>query len=133
HLYSRPGREVEDSAVLLLELEGDRVISLEVTWALLAERERQYLQVIGTGGSGSLPPIRVFKDTESGLLDLSPQLTQSRENQFTASYRQELAHFVEAVRNQGAIETPAEHATLMRIVDAAYRSAEERAEVRIRS
>ncbi len=130
HLHSMPGSDVEDSAIVLLEVTDGRVINLEATWTLVADREREYLQVIGNNGSGTFPPLRVFKDTENGLLDVSPPIVQSRENQFTASYRQELAHFIEAVRADQVIQTPSDQVTLMRIVEAAYRSAELRSEVK---
>jgi predicted dehydrogenase len=130
HLHSMPGSDVEDSAILLLEVTDGMVINLEATWSLVADREREYLQVIGNHGSGSFPPLRVFKDTENGLLDVSPQIATSRENQFTASYRQELAHFVEAVRAEQLIQTPSDQITLMKIVEGAYRSAEKRSEIK---
>jgi predicted dehydrogenase len=130
HLHASRGGEVEDTAILLLHLAEDRVINLEVTWTLVADRERQYVQVIGDAGSAAVPPLKVFRDTENGLLDVSPQISQGRENQFTASYRQELAHFVEAVRTSERIELPVEQAILMKVVEGAYRSAEKGAEVR---
>jgi predicted dehydrogenase len=130
HLHAMPGSEVEDSAVLLLQTADGRIVNLEVAWNLIADRERQYLQVIGDRGSGSFPPLRIFQDTDAGLLDASPQLAPGRENPFTASYRQELLQFLEALRNDGVIERPSEQVTLMRIVEAAYRSAEEQAEIR---
>lgn len=130
HFQAAPGREVEDSAVLLLESKDGRVINLEVSWTYIADRERQYLQALGTQGSGSFAPLKVFRDSETGLLDVSPQLAQSRENQFTASYRQELAHFAESVRLERPIDAPAEQVVLMKVIEAAYRSAEKQAEIR---
>ena len=131
HLHSSTG-EVEDSAVLLLHLEGGRVINLEVTWALVAERERQYMHIFGTEGSGSLGPLRVHKESDGGLLDVTPQLAPGRENQFTASYRQELAHFLELVRGEQPTGLPEEQIALMRIIEGAYRSAAEAREVSLR-
>jgi predicted dehydrogenase len=131
HLHSTPGIEVEDSAILLLELAGKRVVNVEVTWTLVADREQQYLQVLGGKGSGSLNPLRVFKETESGMLDVSPQIAPGRENQFTASYRQELMHFVDAIRQDHPVETPKEQGTLMRIIEAAYRSAQQEREIEL--
>lgn len=128
HLHRRVG-EVEDSAVLLLHLEGGRAINLEVTWALIAQRERQYIHIFGTEGSGSLGPLKVFKEMDSGLLDVTPQLAPGRENQFTASYRQELAHFLELVRGEQSTELPVEQVLLLRIIEGAYRSAAEGREV----
>lgn len=131
HLRRPAAGEVEDSAALLLLLEGGRAVNLEVTWNLLAERERQFLNLFGSAGTGSLAPLRVFKDLDSGLMDVTPQITPGRENQYTASYRQELAHFAEAVRGERKMEGPAEQVTLMRIVEAAYQSAEDGGEVRL--
>jgi predicted dehydrogenase len=124
------GGEVEDSAVLLVNLADDRVINLEVTWNLIAERERQYVHLLGNAGSGSLSPLAIYKELEGGLANVTPQLSPSRENLYTASYRQEISHFVEAVRGERELEAPREHITLMRIVQAAYRSAEQGEEVR---
>jgi DNA-binding MurR/RpiR family transcriptional regulator len=92
---------------------------------LKAGREGMFSGRAGRLISGARAP-----GAENGLLDVSPQIAQSRENQFTASYRQELAHFVEAVREDSAIDLPAEQTILMRIVEGAYRSAEKESEVR---
>jgi predicted dehydrogenase len=129
HVHAGSG-EVEDSAVILLHLAGGRVLNLEVTWALRSERERQYVHVLGTSGSGSLGPLRIYKELGSGLTDLTPQLAPGRENQYTASYRQQLAAFLELIRGERANESPREQAALLRITEAAYRSAQKGSEVR---
>lgn len=124
HLHRGPGAEVEESAVVLLGL-GDRgVINTEVTWSLLAEHERQYLELLGSAGSGSIAPLHVYKDLDSGLREVTPTIAPGRENQFTASYRQELAFFAEAVRGERELPAPADHVALLEVIDAAYRSAE---------
>lgn len=129
HTYREPGVEVEDAAALMLRLPGDRLISVEVTSNLLAERDRQFLHLMGSAGSGSLAPLKVFKDMEAGLVEVTPPLAPGRENLFTASYRQELQHFVETVRGDRESTAPTEHVTLMRVLTGAYRSAEEGREV----
>lgn len=129
HLHRRSGSEVEDSGSLLLELADGRVVNLEVSWDLLAERDRQYLHLLANAGSGTLAPLKVFKQLESGLLDVTPPIAPGRENMFTASYRQQLAFFTEAVRGRRQLRPPAEHVALMRIIDAAYRSAAEGKEI----
>ena len=50
HMYAGPESEVEDSAAVVVRLEGDRAINLECTWNLLAQRDRQYLHLLGSGG-----------------------------------------------------------------------------------
>jgi predicted dehydrogenase len=129
HMRGHPESEVEDSAVVVLRLADDRLINLECTWNLKAKRDRQFLHVMGTSGSGSLAPLAVFKEMPVGLAEVTPQIPAARENPFTASYRHELAHFVEVVRENRASLPPVEHRTLMRLVEAAYRSATDRREI----
>jgi predicted dehydrogenase len=125
HMYSRPGSEVEDAAMIVVSLEGSRVINLEVTWNLLAQRDRQYLHLLGTSGSGSLSPLSVHKNMPGGLMEVTPQVPPGRENLFTAAYRSELQQFVDVARGESEPRSPREHLVLMRLVEAAYRSAEE--------
>lgn len=131
HMHRERNSEVEDTAILFLKVAGDRVINLEVTWDLVSDRDRQYLNVHGSAGSASLTPLRVLKEMESGLVDVSPPAVTGRENPFTASYRQELTVFAEAVRGETRLSAPTEHVTLLRLIEAAYRSAEERVEVEL--
>ncbi|HKP76448.1 MAG TPA: Gfo/Idh/MocA family oxidoreductase [Longimicrobiaceae bacterium] len=129
HTHRPPGAEVEDAAALLLRLEGDRLINLEVTWALISRRDRQFLHVLGSAGSGTLSPLQVYRQMDSGLVDVAPSLPPGTENLFTASYRNELQHFVEMVRGEKPADAPAEHVRLMSVMEAAFRSAEEGREV----
>ena len=131
HMYAAPESEVEDSAVVVVRLAGDRLVNLECTWNLLAQRDRQYLHLLGSGGSGSLAPLAVFKQMPAGLVEVTPQIPAARENLFTASYRNELAHFVDVVRGERTPDSPREHLVLMRLVEAAYRSATERREIEL--
>jgi predicted dehydrogenase len=131
HTHGGGGEDVEDSAVLLVHLVGQRVLNLEVTWGLRSDRERQYVHLLGSTGSGSLGPLKVYKEMDNGLADLTPQLAPGRENQYTASYRQQLASFLEVVRGERENDTPTEQVTLMRIAEAAYSSAQKGAEVRL--
>lgn len=131
HTHREAGAEVEESAAVTVRVAGDRLISVEVTTNLLAERDRQFLHLMGSEGSGSLSPLAVYKDMESGLVNVTPPVPPGRENLYTASYRQELQHFVEVVRGDREAEAPAEHVALMRVLAAAYRSAEEGREIPI--
>jgi predicted dehydrogenase len=129
HVHTPPGAEVEDAAALLLRLEGDRLVNLEVTWSLIARRDRQFMHLLGTAGSGSLAPLQVFRQMDRGLVDVAPSLPPGTENIFTASYRNELQHFVEVVRGEQRLGPPDEHVRLMRIVEGAFQSAAEGREV----
>jgi predicted dehydrogenase len=125
------GMEVEDTAGLLARLDDGSMISLTMSWSLVAERDRHYLRLLGTRGSGAIQPLGVYKEVESGLIDVTPNISVGRENLYTASYRQELAHFTRAVRGEETVPLPAEQVDLMRVIALAYRSAEERREVEV--
>lgn len=129
HVHRPSGAEVEDAAALLLRCEGDRLLNLEVTWSLISRRDRQFLHVLGTAGSGTLSPLQVYRQMDTGLVDVAPSLAPATENLFTASYRNELQYFVEMARGEKPADAPDEHVRLMSVMEAAYRSAEEGREI----
>lgn len=124
-LHPGEGMEVEDAATLMIWVRNGPIISAEMTWSLLAERDQHYLQILGTSGAASVAPLSVYKEAEHGLLDVTPQIAPGRENLYTASYRQVLSDFVAKVRSGRTIEPPREQIELMRLVQMAYLSARE--------
>jgi predicted dehydrogenase len=131
HTRTAPGAEVEDSAVALLETEAGATIAVEVTWELIAERDRHTMYVLGSRGSGSLAPFVVYRETDTGVLDVTPPLPEGRENVYTASYREELAFFLSVLRGERSADLPAGQETVLRVVEACYRSAAEGREIRL--
>ncbi|MBI4513970.1 MAG: Gfo/Idh/MocA family oxidoreductase [Gemmatimonadetes bacterium] len=125
--YTRRGRgaEVEDSAVVLLQMKTGVTMSLEVTWELIAARDRHTLYVLGTHGSGSISPFAVHREGETGILDVTPPLPEGKENVYTASYREELAYFLSVLRGERTADLPVDQEILMRVIEACYRSAVE--------
>jgi predicted dehydrogenase len=61
---------------------------------------------------------------------VSPTGAAARESAFLQSYRAELAHFISLVRGDSPYEPPSDQVVVHRVVEAAYRSAEEGKEVR---
>jgi predicted dehydrogenase len=129
HMHTGEGMEVEDTAAILLRLQNGAGISLTVSWSLVADRDRHYMRLLGTRGSGAIAPLAVYKEVEHALLDVTPNVPPGRENLYTASYRQEMEMFVQVIRGERALELPREQIELMRLVALAYRSAEEKREV----
>jgi len=129
HTHPGEGMEVEDSAAVIIRLENGNAISLSLSWSLVADRDRHYMRLLGTRGSGSIQPLQVHKEIEQGMLDLTPQIPPGRENMYTASYRDELADFVETARGNRPYEVPREQVAIMKLVELAYQSAEEQREV----
>ena len=129
HAHAHPGENmnVEDSALATFELDRGRVIYVEVTWSLQAQRDRHYFQLLGTRGSANFPPLAVSKEVEQGLLDVTPPMGVSAQgNLFTAAYRQQLRDFVDTARGAKACELPREQIELMRLIELAYQSIREK-------
>jgi predicted dehydrogenase len=132
HMHYQDGMEVEDTAGILVRMTNGSAVSLTVSWSLVAERDRHYMRMLGTRGSGAISPLAVFKEVETGqIIDVTPNVSLGRENLYTAAYRQELTHFVNVARGREQEPLPREQVQIMRIVEAAYRSAEEKREVEV--
>ena len=129
HTHPGEGLEVEDTAAMLFRLKNGGALSLTVGWSLVSARDRHYLRMLGTRGSGAMSPLAVFKEVETGLLDVTPNITPGRENLYTASYRQEMEHFLECVRGEKQLPAPREQVEILRLVALAYRSAAEKREI----
>jgi len=119
-LHPGEGIEVEETAALILSLEGGATASVEVSWNLHAERDRHQLQILGREGSASISPLTVYKEAEHGLLDLTPQLAPGRENLYTAAYRQLLTDFIARTRSEEPVAPPREQIELMRVIEWGY-------------
>jgi predicted dehydrogenase len=65
------------------------------------------------------------------IIDVTPTVTLGRENLYTASYRQELSHFVNVALGIEQEPLPREQVQIMKIVEAGYRSFQEKREVEI--
>ncbi|HEY8483492.1 MAG TPA: Gfo/Idh/MocA family oxidoreductase [Longimicrobiales bacterium] len=129
HTHRGEGTEVEDAATVLVGLENGCSLSVAVSWSLVSQRDRHYVRLLGTRGTASLSPLAVYKELEHRVLDVTPQLPPGEENVYTASYREELMHFVGVVQGERPIELPYEQADLMRLIALAYQSAEEGREI----
>lgn len=121
--------EVEDSAALLVVLGTGCAVGMQVSWTVLAGRDRHFLQLLGTGGTGSLPPLRVYKELGGRPADVTPPRSEGSENLYTASYRAEIDHFLRAAAGEEEAPPPREQVALMGLLEAAYRSAAEGREV----
>jgi len=81
-------------------------------------------------GSARLAPLRVVKELNGRPTNVSPAGASGRESAFIQSYRAELAHFIAVARGETSYEAPGDQVVLHRIIDAAYKSAEESKEIR---
>ena len=121
----------EDAATLMAETVDGIALTLEVSNRLFAGEDRYYARVMGTEGSGSLPPLEVFKQLGGRPIEVTPRQPRPRggENPYTNAYRRLLDDFVQSVAGRSDAELPREQIALMALIEAAYRSAEAGREV----
>lgn len=118
--------ELEHSASLMLEMESGMAITLEVSNRLFAGDDRFNIRVMGSDGSGRFPPLEVYKQLGGRPMEVTPRQPRPSggENAYTNAYRRLLDDFVRRTSGVGEVAVPVEQVGVMRIVEAAYRSAE---------
>ena len=129
-----PGdRGAEESATVMAEAESGMALTLHVNARLFASEDRYFAQVLGTDGSGSLPPLEVFKQFGGRPMDVTPRQPrpQGGENPYTNAYRRLLDEFVRGVSGRSDVPLPEEQVALTALVEAAYRAAETGREVEL--
>jgi predicted dehydrogenase len=132
-VFERDGEGVESACSIFMVSEGGIAFSVEVSWKLCADEDRHYARVMGREGSGQLLPLEVSKIVGGRPMDITPRqpLPRGGENPFTNAHRRLLDQFVRSVRGTCDLEFPHEQVQLMRVIEAAYRSAEQGAEVHV--
>lgn len=124
---------VEESATLMAESADAIALTLEVSNRLFADEDRYYARVMGTEGSGSLPPLEVFKQLGGRPIEVTPRQPKPRggENPYTNAYRRLLDDFVRSIAGRGESQLPHEQRALMGLIEAAYRAAEAGKEIEL--
>lgn len=116
--------DVEDLAAGLIRFEGGLSIHFESSWALYADGDARYCHIHGTEGAllWQDEPRLITNDGTIETIHAEPG----------DAWRAELEHFVNCIRNGVAPQPDAAAGlTMMKILDALYRSAREGREVEI--
>ena len=127
----RGPNSVEEAALLTLECANGMACTFDLSWSYVGDADRWWFESISSRGSARLAPLRVVKEINGKPIDVSPMGAAARESTFIQSYRAELAHFIAVLREESAYDPPTDQLILHRILEAAYRSADEKCEVRL--
>ena len=130
HMDRPRGANVEESALVTLECESGVAFTFDISWAYVGYEERWWFETLSSRGSSRLAPLRVVKELNGKPTDVSPGGAAARESSFNQSYRAELAHFLAVIRDETTYEAPSDQLILHKVIEAAYRSADEGKEVR---
>lgn len=125
HLTRQLPDEVESMAAALFVCEGGLSLSLDVSVRHVGEGDRFWFDLVAAKGSATIAPLRVFQEAHGSPVDVTPTGASGREAAFTQSYRAEWTYFLAAVRGEVDAALPNDQVTLLRVVEAAYRSAEQ--------
>jgi predicted dehydrogenase len=128
---ARGTNAVEEAALVTIECTSNVAFTFDTSWAYVGNEERWWFEVLSSRGSARLAPLRVLKELNAKAVDVSPVGAAARESAFIQSYRAELAHFLAVLREESAYEPPSDQIVLHRVLEAAYRSADEGREVRL--
>lgn len=130
--FNHNTKDVEDSAIGFVRFDDDRVISFEVSWGLHSEWDKFHLAAFGTEGTAHLNPLRAYKRMESSHIDYTVASQANQTNLFKKSYENELKHFIGVVReNTPVISTGDDAVTLMKLLEALYKSAKHKKEINL--
>lgn len=116
-------RGVEQSGSAYVICEGGLAIFVDVTWRHIGEQERFGVGLRGSKGTAGINPLHVWKELNGVPQDVSPTGSLSRESAFTASFRAQWAHFLAAVAGEAKVPKLSEHITLLKVIEAIYKSA----------
>ena len=128
---ARGATSVEDSMIVHVECVGGVSLAFDVSWSYVGQEERWWFEVLSARGSARLAPLRVVKLLNGKPTDVSPSGAAARESVFLQSYRAELAHFIAVVNEATQYEPPDDQLTVIKLMEAIYKAAEEGKEVRL--
>lgn len=123
--------DVEDFAAGFIRFENGATLALEASWAGYQDlQDDVYLQLYGRDGGARLsvphvagdPSLRLVTELGGAVVHVTPELPGDKD---TNEYDREMADFVSCIRTGTPPPATAEQGlTIMRIIDALYRSAE---------
>jgi predicted dehydrogenase len=116
-------RGVEQSGSAFVVCENGASIFVDVTWRHIGEGERFGVGLRGRKGTAGINPLHVWKELHGVAHDVSPTGSFSRDSAFTASFRAQWAHFLAAITGKAEVPSLTEHITMLRVLEAVYKSA----------
>jgi predicted dehydrogenase len=125
NLSRRSEREVEQAGSAFVVCQAGLSLFVDVTWRHIGDGEHFGAGVRGSKGSASLNPLHVWKEMNGTVHDVSPSGQWNRENLFLTGFRAQWAHFLAAMRGEVAPPALADHVTVLKVLEGAYRSAAE--------
>jgi predicted dehydrogenase len=112
---------VEDSALGFIGLKNGATVNFEFSWASNIEKDKQYIEILGTKGGVSLinGELKIHSELLDTCVDISPILNP------TIKLMNEFEHFTNCILSEASLMAPAEHGVYtLEIIDRFYQAAE---------
>jgi predicted dehydrogenase len=125
-----PGAEVEDTAMCTVNFSDETLLTIEVGWSLLFEKDFLYCNVFGNRGAALLNPLKIQKELHNELFNVTPTIAHKRI--YRTSYELQTQCFVDCLMRKTQLPITKEDVLeIAEITDAFYSSARKKQMVRI--
>lgn len=116
--------EVEDTAMCIINFTDSTLLTIEVGWSLIFEKDFLYCNVFGKKGAALLNPLRIQKELHNDLFNVTPTLVST--NIYKESHEKQAEHFLNFLLKDSQLPILAEDGLIMaKISEAFYTSARE--------
>lgn len=123
-----PRAQVEDTAFAMVRFDSDLLMTIEVGWSLLMERDFTYFNIFGKQGAALLNPVQIHKEMHGHLVNVTPRIPAK--GHMRAAHQLLIDLWVDSLINDKPTPIPAADALLIsRLADAFYQSAASRSGV----
>ena len=121
--------DVEDMATALIRFDNGAVLSVEASFNLHIKKDTGTIELFGSKGGAKLSPeFELYTEMNDYLVDVNLNMPSALS--FEGLFENEINYYVDSILNDRDLSSIAEDGcTLMKILDAIYRSAEEKKEI----
>ena len=122
---------VEDFCVICITFENNLAFSLQISWDFPILEDQFSLELVAQHGLGSLNPLKLQKIMHGQMMNITPEMKESKYANFKLGYQNEVNHFIDYLTGRvDALESPIEDTLLIsKIIDCIYQSIEINREV----
>jgi len=117
-----PESNVEDTAMCIINFKDGTLLTIEVGWSLLFEKDFLYCNIFGKKGAALLNPLKIHKELHNELVNVTPSIVPK--NLYKVACELQAQFFIDAIKKNTKPPFTAEDGLLIaRITDAFYESA----------
>ncbi|MCX7995310.1 MAG: Gfo/Idh/MocA family oxidoreductase [candidate division WOR-3 bacterium] len=125
-----PGVDVEDTAMCIINYKDGTLLTIEVGWSLLFDKDFLYCNIFGKRGGALLNPLKIHKELHDELVNVTPSIPAK--NLYKVACELQAQLFIDSIRKNTSPPFTAEDGLLIaRITNAFYESAKKNKMIKI--